>query len=273
MVTSVRERDSCCATGWEDKKFRRIDSQSKLGGGPGFAFPALALSSTDFYFVTFSAIVDVFVCPPPVALTVIVEELTPALPVAVIVRFADCPGSMLAAENFTVTPAGMPLAVSVSGTEKPYWAAEESLITVDPVIRIDAVAALAERVNVGAGVTVSVKGAVAVSPPPLAVTTTFTDTSAAVLEALSLMETEPVPGAAIEAGVITAETPLGKPVKTRFTALLNPPVPVVVRTSVVLAPRARERLEALAVAVREGTLSVHCTLLLIAPAVAAMFTT
>jgi len=118
-----------------------------------------------------------------------------------------------------------------------------------------------------------VKGAVAVSPPPLAVTTTFTDTSAAVLEALSLMETEPVPGAAIEAGVITAETPLGKPVKTRFTALLNPPVPVVVRTSVVLAPRARERLEALAVAVREGTLSVHCTLLLIAPAVAAMFTT
>ena len=123
------------------------------------------------------------------------------------------------------------------------------------------------RVNAGAGVTVSVKGSEAVSPPPLAMMETFEPPSVAVLPAVNLIATAPTPGAAMVAGVTTAETPLGKPVTEMFTALLNPPTLFVLKTTDWLLPCASEMLEMFDVAVSDCTFSTHCTRVLTAPAV------
>jgi hypothetical protein len=131
-------------------------------------------------------------------------------------------------------------------------------------------AVAAESVNVGADVMVSVNGMETARPPPLTLMDTLDDPSAAVLLALNLMATVPAPGAAMEAGVSVAVTPLGSPVTAMAAAELKPPALLVVTVSDALAPCATERLVALADAVSEGTLRVHCTLLLRVPAVAVM---
>ena len=129
------------------------------------------------------------------------------------------------------------------------------------------------RVNAGAGVTVSVKGSEAVSPPPLAMMETFEPPSVAELLAVNLIATTPAPGDAMVAGVSAAETPLGRPVTEKFTALLNPLALLVVKMTDSLLPRASEMLGMFKVAVSDGTFSSHCTRVLTAPAVPVMSST
>jgi hypothetical protein len=126
----------------------------------------------------------------------------------------------------------------------------------------------AESVNVGAGVMLSVKGTEVARPPPLTLMETLAAPSVAVLLALNLIATVPAPGAAMEAGVSVAVTPLGSPVTAMAAAALNPPALLVVTVSDALAPCKTERLVTFVDAVNEGTLRVHCTLLLRVPAVA-----
>jgi len=208
-------------------------------------------------------------CPPPEAVTMTVADPIAVEVVDVIVRLIPCPGAMVVAESFKVTPAGAPLAVSESRDEKPFCSDEVSLTTVEvPIFTLAELAGPSEKV--GADVMVTLSGTEVASPPPLTVMVALAEPSTAVPLAVNLMKTAPAPGAAMEVGVRVAVTPLGSPVIAMATAELNPPALFVVRVKAPLVPCAKDRLVALADAESEGRLSAHCTVLLSVPAVAVM---
>ena len=65
-------------------------------------------------------------------------------------------------------------------------------------------------------------------PPPVAVTVTFTVPVVAVLLAVRVNVDVPLPGAAKDAGLKLAVTPVGSPDADNETAELKPPLTVVV---------------------------------------------
>jgi hypothetical protein len=72
-----------------------------------------------------------------------------------------------------------------------------------------------------------------VTLPPVALTVTFTVPAVAVLLAVNVRVELPLPGAAMEAGLKLAVTPVGNPEADRETAELKPPLTVV---EIVLTP-------------------------------------
>ena len=68
--------------------------------------------------------------------------------------------------------------------------------------------------------------------PPVAVTVTFAVPVVAVAPAVKVRVELPLPGAAIEAGLKLAVTPVGTPDADRETAELKPPLTVVVMVDV-----------------------------------------
>lgn len=66
-------------------------------------------------------------------------------------------------------------------------------------------------------------------PPPVAVTVTLAVPVVAVELAANVRVELPLPGAAIDVGLKLAVTPVGRPEADKETALLKPPLTVVVR--------------------------------------------
>jgi hypothetical protein len=81
--------------------------------------------------------------------------------------------------------------------------------------------------GVAAAVMVRDTVAVCVTPPPVAVTVTVAVPVVAVLLAAKVSVELPLPGAAIDAGLKLAVTPVGNPEAESDTAELNPPLIVV----------------------------------------------
>jgi hypothetical protein len=87
-----------------------------------------------------------------------------------------------------------------------------------------------------AAVTVSVTVAVCVIPPPVPVTVIVDVPAAAVEATVKVNLDEPEPGAAMEAGLKAAVTPVGSPEADNATAESNPPETAVVRVELPLLP-------------------------------------
>ena len=94
--------------------------------------------------------------------------------------------------------------------------------------------------------------AVCVIPPPVAVTVTLDVPVVAVPLAVNVRVELPLPGAAIEAALKLAVTPVGNPATDSPTAELNPPLTVVVIVELPDVPCARDRLEGDATTVKSA---------------------
>ena len=117
---------------------------------------------------TVSATVVVRVRPPPVPVIVTVAGPSAASSAAAKVRLVVGPG-VVGGANVADTPAGSPLAVKVTGAEKPFSCAIVTVVTaVAPWTTVTA-AELTVCAKSGAGVTVSAIAVVRVSPPPVPV--------------------------------------------------------------------------------------------------------
>src|SRR5882724_9835083 len=101
-------------------------------------------------------------------------------------------------------------------------------------------------------VTVKAIGALRLMPPPVALTFTFNVPVVAVPLAENVSVELPLPGAAIEAGLKLAVTPLGKPVAVSVTAELNPPLTVVETVVLAALPWATDTLAGEALRARFG---------------------
>jgi hypothetical protein len=93
---------------------------------------------------------------------------------------------------------------------------------------------------------------VCVRLPPLAITTMFTVPVVAVLLAENVRVELPLPGAAIEAGLNVAVTPVGSAEVVSETAELNPPLTVVEIVELPELPCVMERLVGAALTVKSG---------------------
>ena len=91
-----------------------------------------------------------------------------------------------------------------------------------------------------------------VIPPPLAVTVIFDVPMVAVVLAVNVSVELPLPGAAMEAGLKLAVTPVGIPEAESETAELKPPLTVVVMVVLPELPRVTDRLAGDAVTVKLG---------------------
>ena len=94
--------------------------------------------------------------------------------------------------------------------------------------------------------------AVWVTPPPVAVTVTLDVPVTAVLLTVNVSVELPPPGAAIEAGLKLAVTPVGSPEAVRDTTELKPPLTDVEMVEVPVPPCATVRLVGDAVIVKLG---------------------
>ena len=90
----------------------------------------------------------------------------------------------------------------------------------------------AERVKLGAAVTVSVTVAVCWIPPPLPVTVIGYVPTAVLTPTVIVIVELPAPGAGIVLGLKLTVVPLGAPAADRLIALLKPPLTVVVTVEV-----------------------------------------
>lgn len=90
------------------------------------------------------------------------------------------------------------------------------------------------------------------TPPPVAVTVTFTVPVVAVLVAENVRVELPLPGAAIEVGLKVAVTPAGNPDADRDTAELKPPLTVVEIVELPEVPCVTETLVGEALTVKSG---------------------
>lgn len=90
------------------------------------------------------------------------------------------------------------------------------------------------------------------TPPPVAVTVTLAVPTVAALPTVNVRVELPLPGAAIEAVLKAAVTPVGKPETDNATAELKPPVTLVVIVELPEVPCAKVRLEGEATTVKSG---------------------
>jgi hypothetical protein len=105
------------------------------------------------------------------------------------------------------------------------------------------------------------------NPVPVAVTVILADPNVAVLDAASVRELEPVPGAVILVGANTAVTPAGNPLTARLSAEFNPPWAVVVSLIWSVFPRASEPDGGVSVIARPGRETASDAVLVTLPAV------
>jgi hypothetical protein len=87
------------------------------------------------------------------------------------------------------------------------------------------------------------------------VTVTFTVPVVAVALAVNVSVEVPLPGAAMEAGLKAAVTPVGNPEADSETAELNPPTTAVVTAEVAVAPWVTETLAGDALTVKSGVVA------------------
>lgn len=153
-----------------------------------------------------------------------------------------------------VTPVGIPVAVRamaesnppvtlVETTAKPLWPCSRK-----PEVGETEMA----NVPVGAAVTVSETVAVWVMPPPVPVTVMVYVPVAVVEVTASVSVDVPEPGAAMEAGLRVAVTPVGAPVAVKAIAELKPPETVVVSVDAPLLPCTTETDAGEAASVKAG---------------------
>jgi len=188
--------------------------------------------------------------PPPVPLTVtftvpVVAALEAASVSVLLVPVAE------AGLNVAVTPLGAPVALKATALVKP--PVRVMVIVLAPLaprftVRL---AGLAERVKLGAGGALTVRTNVVerVSPPPEPLMVTLVIPVAAALDAARVNALLPP---VVEAGLKVAVTPLGNPLALKATALVKPPVRVMVIVLAPLAPRFMVRFEGEADNVKPG---------------------
>ena len=190
------------------------------------------------------------VSPPPEPLMVtLVIPVAAVLDAAINIEMAETgPGGD---SNEAVTPLGNPLALKATTLLNP---PVRVIVTVAPplaprlMVRLDG---FTDSVKSGGGgaLTVRLRVADRLRPPPEPLIATLTVPVAAVLEAASVSVLLPP---AAEAGLNVAVTPLGSPVALNDTALVNPPLRVIVIVLAPLAPRLTVRLVGFADSVKFG---------------------
>src|SRR5262245_20545486 len=187
--------------------------------------------------------------PPPVPVMLIVTAPSAAVLDAVTVISALPPGAGFGLK-LMVTPAGAP-ALSVTASAKPpVRVIVIVLVPLAPRATFRLVGEADSAKSGGCGwLTVRFIGVVRVSPPPVPVIVIGAIPSVAVLDAVSVRTLlSPV----VDGGAKLAVTPVGNPPALRVTALLKPPLRVIVIALVPLAPRLIVRLAGLAESAKSG---------------------
>lgn len=202
--------------------------------------------------------VAVFVTPPPLPVTVIVEFPVPVVDATFRVsRLLPLPGEAIdAGENAPVTPRGKPLTDSAMADANPFAPAVAMLRGSDaPRDRMTFVPA-GVMVNVGP-ITVSAMLVVFVNPPPDPVAVSVYDPPIVPAAAVSVKVLLPLPGDAMDVGENFAVTPFGSPLIESAIADLNPPSAVVLTPTLVELPAVTLALVEVAVKVNVGTTRVR----------------
>lgn len=134
-------------------------------------------------------------------------------------------------EKPTVTPAGIPLTVNVTGELNPAVSVSVKLkLVLDPRATVADVG-LSLRVKLGGAATVTTSDTVWVTLPPFAVMVMVWLPTAALVAALKVRTLVPEPGAARLAGEKLAVMPAGTPFAATATAELNAVAPVTVKVT------------------------------------------
>ena len=107
--------------------------------------------------------------------------------------------------------------------------------------------------------TVSITVVVCWIPPPLPVTVMLYVPNAVLLPTAIVMVDEPEPGAAIGLGLKLTVVPVGAPLADRLTALLKPPLTVVVMVEVPWPPGATLTEDGLALMVKSALVATWVT--------------
>src|SRR5713101_3771651 len=183
--------------------------------------------------------VTVLVIPPPVPLTVRVEVPTgtPDALVKVNVLLPFPGAATLCGLKLALIPDGNPDTERATSELNPPSACVVRVTDTFPLAETDAEVILPDKVKPG---TFTVSGAVCMTPPPLAVTTSEYVPGATLDAAESVSLLVPEPGAAKLVGVRLAVIPVGNPVTVSATAALNEFAGTVVRLTVALLPAARD---------------------------------
>ncbi len=194
------------------------------------------------------------VIPPPAAAKVKVADPTLAFDAAasLIVRLYTPGAGLLTGEKLTVTPAGIPLTVNVTGALNPAVS-----LRVKPKVVLDPRATVADvglSLSVKLGGTVTDRASVTdlVNPPPVAVMVIGRLPTAALEVARKIRTLAPDPGAARDDGEKLAVTPLGRPLVLSVTAELKPFAPLTATFVVAVPPCARLADDGLAVIAKLG---------------------
>src|SRR5579871_781555 len=203
-----------------------------------------------------SEIVALCVMPPPVPVTVML--LVPGVAVLATENVSvelPLPGTAIdVGLKLAVTPAGRPDADNEIALLKPPLTVvlivelPELPWTIDRLVGD----ALSVKAGVGAAVTVSEIVALCVRPPPAPVTVMLLVPGVAVLATDNVSVELPLPGAAIEAGLKLAVTPVGRPDADNETALLKPPLTVVLMVELPELPWTIDKVVGDALSVKAG---------------------
>jgi len=206
--------------------------------------------------------VTLVVCwvPPPLPVTVMLY--VPAavlLPTAIVMVDEPEPGAAIGLGlKLTVVPVGAPLADRLMALLKPP-------LTVVVMVEVPwpPCATLTEdgaALIVKSGpATVSVTLVVCWIPPPLPVTVMLYVPGAVLLPTAIVIVDEPEPGAAIGLGLKLTVVPVGAPLADRLTALLKPPLTVVVMVEVPWPPGATLTEDGLALMVKSALVATWVT--------------
>src|SRR5215469_5573617 len=162
--------------------------------------------------------------------------------------------------KLTVVPVGAPLADRLMALLKPPLTVVVMVeVPWAPCATLTEVGA-ALMVKLGGAMTVSVTLVVCWVPPPLPVTVMLYVPTAVLLPTAIVMVDEPEPGAAIGLWLKMTVVPEGTPLADRLTALLKPPLTVVVMVEVPWAPCATLTEAGAALMVKSGAVTVSVTL-------------
>ena len=168
--------------------------------------------------------------PPPVAATVKVNAALLAVFATAMVSVA-VPEPVIAPLELTVTPAGIPVALTATGDAKPGVPATVTVAL--PVAPGSTVSDAGLTVIENVGVTVRARVAVFVTPPPVAVIVREWAPAAAVLPTTNVTVALPEP---VMDPVVVAVTPVGNPAALTATEDTKPGVPATLTVALPDAP-------------------------------------
>jgi hypothetical protein len=197
--------------------------------------------------------------------SVVVDILVPDARVKVSVLVPLPGAARVCGPKLAVTPAGRPVNDRAIAELKPPSRCGVTVMLPRPLVGIDNDVALVAKVKPG---TLSVRGSVRVTPPPLAVMTGVKVPEAAPEVAARVSVLDPEPGSGMLMGLKLAVTPAGKPEMEKATAELKPPSARVVNVTDPLPLGATVIAASVPDTVNPGTLTVGETIRVIPSPVA-----